>query len=1009
MRLHGIWVIKDDVEGELFLWAERIQPAFCTKKKTRTHPYSLCANEILEALKITGDPHQQTLLLPSYPSMPVSSHLTEIDIDATPSLKEWKVEGVVVKDTLNFLIFLDENELRDEKILLGEDLVFLSKVARFGLSLLTKQRFLPELRFIGKKLICLWQPVFISDEEKQAFSHLKSSIPDAVRCANKSSDDNYGTGKRKQASIPDAVRCANKASSKEGFVRDILTTLINQTIKSSIDYDLRAFFGGEGHSEEPCVLDVPRKELLHTQFKEWSSPLRIGPKEKGFRTCFRLEAPDDNNKPWYLRLLLQAEEDPSLFLDVHDIWKEKKRAVIPEIKEVINTLFTDLGVAMRLFPAIEKALSSARPHSLELNTTEAYSFLQEASLLLAECGFGVFVPSFWDMKRRKGATVGATIKAISPDTDAGLGLSQLMKFDWQIAVGDSVISKEEFESLVKLKIPLINIRGQWVEFQQGDVEGLLKYLKTKKKLSLAELMRLSLGGGEGDLLFSQVSAEGWMGELLESLKGNLQFTDLPQPAKFIGDLRPYQIRGLSWMNYMNGFGLGACLADDMGLGKTIQFIALLLHQREQGLAGKSLLVCPTSVLGNWERELARFAPELSCLIHHGQDRLKGKKLIKKVKVADVILTSFSLVHRDIESFKEIGFRYVVVDEAQNIKNPYTKQAQAVRSIKCDSRIALTGTPIENRLSELWSIMEFLNPGYLKTINEFKREFALPIERYGDTEAEKRLKRLISPFILRRLKQDPRIITDLPEKIEAKTFCPLTKEQATLYQATVEDMLKNIEEKEGIERKGCVLALLMKLKQICNHPALFLHDKSKLIDRSGKLERLKEMLTEMLEEGDHALIFTQFAEMGQMLKGYLEDTFLEEVLFLYGGTSRKKREEMIDRFQKENGPKLFILSLKAGGLGLNLTRANRVFHFDRWWNPAVENQATDRAFRIGQKQNVMVHKFLCQGTVEERIDEMLEKKKDLADRIVGAGEAWITELSTTKLRELFTLRKEAVME
>jgi len=306
-------------------------------------------------------------------------------------------------------------------------------------------------------------------------------------------------------------------------------------------------------------------------------------------------------------------------------------------------------------------------------------------------------------------------------------------------------------------------------------------------------------------------------------------------------------------------------------------------------------------------------------------------------------------------------------------------------------------------------MEFLNPGYLMPITKFKREFGIPIERYNNEEVALRLKNLIGPFILRRLKTDPTIIADLPTKMEVKTFCPLTTEQATLYQATVDEMMESIEKAEGINRKREVLALLMKLKQICNHPALFLHDRSKIEDRSGKLKRLIEMLEEVLGEKDRALIFTQFAEMGNLLKEYLENTFLSEVLFLHGGVSRKNREEMISRFQSEDGPSIFVLSLKAGGLGLNLTRANRVFHFDRWWNPAVENQATDRVFRIGQSKNVIVHKFICQGTVEERIDEMLERKKELADRIVGAGENWITELSTEQLRNLFTLQKEAVME
>ncbi|HIE05701.1 MAG TPA: DEAD/DEAH box helicase, partial [bacterium (Candidatus Stahlbacteria)] len=333
---------------------------------------------------------------------------------------------------------------------------------------------------------------------------------------------------------------------------------------------------------------------------------------------------------------------------------------------------------------------------------------------------------------------------------------------------------------------------------------------------------------------------------------------------------------------------------------------------------------------------------------------------------------------------------------------------SIRQFNCDLKIALTGTPIENRLTELWSIMEFLNPGYLGGLRSFKRNYAIPIERYNDREKANRLKAIISPFILRRLKTDPKIISDLPNKVEIKTFCPLVKEQATLYQVTVDEMMESIGSSKGMKRKGAILALLMKLKQICNHPALFLHDKSKIAGRSGKLLRLKEMLEEVLEEGDRALIFTQFAEMGRMLKTYLEDVFLQEVLFLYGGVPRKIRERLIARFQSKEGPPFFILSLKAGGLGLNLTSASRVFHFDRWWNPAVEDQATDRCFRIGQRKDVIVHKFICQGTLEERIDALLEKKRGLADRIIGAGESWLTELSTSELSRLLTLSEDAVM-
>jgi SNF2 family DNA or RNA helicase len=447
----------------------------------------------------------------------------------------------------------------------------------------------------------------------------------------------------------------------------------------------------------------------------------------------------------------------------------------------------------------------------------------------------------------------------------------------------------------------------------------------------------------------------------------------------------------------------------MGLGKTIQLLALLLKEKKEEAEKPTLLICPTSIVGNWNRESTRFAPSLKVLVHHGINRTNKEEFLSKALEYDLIITTYGLAYRDEDKLTQIEWNGVVLDEAQKIKNYYTKQSQAIRKLKANYRVALTGTPVENRLSELWSIMEFLNPGYLGSATIFHKRFALPIERYNDREASIRLKSIIQPFILRRLKSDPKIIKDLPEKIEIKIYCNLTKEQATLYKAVVKDMLRKIEEGSGIKRKGLVIAAFTRLKQVCNHPAHFLGDGSELQGRSGKLNRITEMLEEVLAEGHSALIFTQFTKMGDKLKEYLQNVFGQEILFLHGGVPQKVRDRMIIRFSEKNGPKLFILSLKAGGLGLNLTRASHVFHFDRWWNPAVENQATDRAFRIGQTKNVMVYKFVCEGTLEEKIDEMIESKKELAESIIGTGEGWLTEMTTEQLKELFTLRRGAVFD
>jgi SNF2 family DNA or RNA helicase len=600
-------------------------------------------------------------------------------------------------------------------------------------------------------------------------------------------------------------------------------------------------------------------------------------------------------------------------------------------------------------------------------------------------------------------------------------LQSIVEFDWKVAVGDGsiVLTEEEFSKLVSLKRPLVSVRGQWVEFRQEDIKSALEMLRSYRSAGgipagdVIELAAAELTKGAVEVKVTE--ADGWLKGVMQQLTSKETQQGLQAPTGFSGILRPYQVRGFSWLAFMRRLGLGACLADDMGLGKTIQFIALMLHNasttREDSKGrDRILLVCPTSIVGNWKREVERFAPSKKVMVHHGHDRLKGDDFVRAADAHDLVITSYSLMTRDAEALSAVDWDTVALDEAQNIKNHWTKQSQAARRLKASHRIALTGTPIENRLSELWSIMDFLNPGYLGSLQEFRRGYAIPIERYGDVGTQQRLRRIAQPFILRRLKTDPGVIDDLPEKFEAKVYCSLTDEQASLYDAYVREMLSKIDSSEGIERRGLVLAALTRLKQICDHPSLFLADNSSnLQGRSGKMERLREMLEEAVGTGEKALVFTQYAEMGEMLRRHLQASLGCETLFLHGGVPRKARDEMVMRFQSGDAaaesPPVFILSLRAGGLGLNLTRANHVFHFDRWWNPAMENQATDRAHRIGQTRNVQVHKLISGGTLEDRIDTMIEHKKGLAEDIIGTGEAWLTELSTKELRDVFTLRRE----
>jgi SNF2 family DNA or RNA helicase len=574
-------------------------------------------------------------------------------------------------------------------------------------------------------------------------------------------------------------------------------------------------------------------------------------------------------------------------------------------------------------------------------------------------------------------------------------------------VGDQVLSAAELAELAAMKVPLVRIRGQWVELDDRHLTAALKFLERKQSgtMTAADALHVGMHAVAGEVPVTAVDADGWLGDLLSG-QADRRLAPMTTPDGFQGELRPYQQRGLAWLSFLGELGLGAVLADDMGLGKTVQLLALI----GASSPGPTLLVCPMSLVGNWQREAARFTPELRVHVHHGAERLAGDELAAALAGVDLVITTYGIATRDRAALGQMSWARVVCDEAQAIKNHGTAQARAVRALPAAARIALTGTPVENQLSELWSIMQFTNPGLLGPAQAFREQYAIPVERYGDPEAAQRLRQVTQPFVLRRLKTDKSIISDLPEKQEMKVWCNLTQEQASLYQATVTDMLSRIEEAtDDITRRGLVLATMAKLKQVCNHPAHLLGDGSRLAGRSGKLARLEEICEEIAADGDKALCFTQYAEFGRMLQPYLTARIGCPVLFLHGGTSKKQRDAMVARFQEADEPVLFLLSLKAGGTGLNLTAANHVIHVDRWWNPAVEDQATDRAFRIGQRRDVQVRKFVCVGTLEERIDAMIEEKKALAEQIVGTGESWLAGLSTAQLREVVALSSDAVPE
>ncbi|MFY1672424.1 SNF2-related protein [Plantactinospora sp. WMMB334] len=738
----------------------------------------------------------------------------------------------------------------------------------------------------------------------------------------------------------------------------------------------------------------------------------------------RLDAPDAADglagaqRRWRVEFALQAADEPSLVVGADRIWaaRGELRALARHLAAPQETLLTELGRASRLWPDLDDALRTAAPEALELETEGAHRFLREGAPVLHSAGFGVLLPSWW---QRPGARLGARLQAktrTAPGTVASrsaLGMEALVDYEWELALGDQRLSADELRALARLKTPLVRLRGQWVELDAKRLAAGLKLLRGGGELTVGDLLRLGLAAQDDPeaLPVLGVGADGPLGDLLAG-QAERHLTPRDAPESFRGTLRPYQRRGLAWLAFLQSLGLGGILADDMGLGKTIMLLALLAGDPAD--SGPTLLVCPMSLVGNWQREAARFVPELRVHVHHGAERPRGAEFAAAVRDADLVLTTYSLAARDAAALGEVDWHRIVVDEAQSIKNAATRQAAAVRSLPARHRVAVTGTPVENRLADLWSIMEFANPGLLGAASAFKKRYAEPIERHGDDEAAARLRRITGPFVLRRVKTDRSIITDLPEKLEMEVLCNLTREQASLYQAVVDDMMARIESSEGIERRGLVLATMTRLKQVCNHPAQVLRDGSALPGRSGKLARLEEILDEALAAGEKALIFTQYAEFGGMLRAHLAARFGREVLFLHGGAGKAERDAMVARFQDGDGdgaggPALFILSLKAGGTGLTLTAANHVIHVDRWWNPAVEDQATDRAFRIGQRRAVQVRKFVCAGTVEEKVAAMIAEKRGLAARIVGSGEQWLTELSTSELRHLFALESGAVVE
>ena len=701
-------------------------------------------------------------------------------------------------------------------------------------------------------------------------------------------------------------------------------------------------------------------------------------------------------------------------------------------------LLRALGSAARAWPVLERGLRSDAPDAVEITAAEAYEFLHQGQDALRRLGYPVRVPPTLEGKRKvkpmlrllirpaaRRRGTGAAGKGQSRRTE--LGLDALMDYQWKVEAGEHSWSLQEFRRLTRGRKRLVPAKDEWLELDQDQVDRLLHEVGRRRARSggrppaLRDALRerLLAGAPQARSLFESsedrpvvagIEGEDWVGSLFSALEAAAsELGEIPPPAGLRTELRPYQRVGYSWLRLLADHGLGGCLADDMGLGKTCQTLAFLLGEQEAGrLTRPYLLVCPNSIVANWRKEAERFAPSLRLHLRQGPNRSRSPEFEQAAAESDLVVCSFGITHRDFALLDGIEWGGLIVDEAQNLKNPGAKQTRAVRRLDTPVRFALTGTPLENRLTDLWSIMEYLNPGFLGPERTFRRAFTAAVEGDHDPEATAQLRRLVSPFVLRRVKTDPKVIRDLPEKHQARVYCSLTPEQAALYQAAVEQCAERLEENRGITRHGEILRTLTRLKQICNHPENLLHTGGPLEGRSGKLTRLTEILAEVGERGERSLVFTQFAQMARMLAEHLSGLLDRAIPVLHGTTTMRERDEIVTRFQESpDAPPVLVLSLKTGGYGLNLTRASHVVHYDRWWNPAVENQATDRAFRIGQRKRVLVHKFLCAGTLEERIADLLERKTALAESVIGSGESWLAALNPQTFQKVIALDPEAV--
>ena len=748
------------------------------------------------------------------------------------------------------------------------------------------------------------------------------------------------------------------------------------------------------------IKDLEQKSVMRgvdiaENISQWFDELYLG--KYDVIPFFKIEKVED--ELFRLKVYIKNRKtDESVLID--ELY-HKETIFDAQSSDIARIVEKQLNYAIRYMPELEDLFEDEDKLALDLNLNEVYKIITQTAYYLQKAQIEVILPKELVNIVIPRASINAKVKAsrsqdladlFNNTSSSKMSLEDILEFSYEIAIGNEKISLEEFNKLVETSNGLIKYKNKYVLIDKEESKKIFEQIAKAnfKSLSRMELIHASMSGQLAQYDFDYDDA---FARVIQDFTKPIEVTP---PETLKGDLRPYQQTGLKWLWTNVSKGFGVCMADDMGLGKTIQIISLILKMKEEGNLKKPVLViCPTTLMGNWMKELQMFAPSLDAVIYHGAER--------KLEVNhDVILTTYAIMRIDVEELKKHTWGMVIVDEAQNIKNPDTAQTLAIKTLKADVKVAMTGTPVENRLTELWSIFDFINQGYLGSLREFQKSYAIPIERFKENSRAAKLKMSVSPFVLRRLKTDKHVISDLPEKMVLNEYCYLSKPQAVLYEKTLNEMMSKISEFSGVNRRGNIFKLITALKQICNHPYQFLKSGEMSRELSGKMDKCISTVQSIIDNGEKTLIFTQYKEMGDILTKVITEECGTEPLFFHGSLTVPQREELINRFQNEADCKVMILSLKAGGTGLNLTSATNVIHYDLWWNPAVEDQATDRTYRIGQDKNVMVHRMITLGTFEEKIDEMLKAKKELADLAVYEGEKIITELSDEEIYEIFTL-------